>query len=78
MGSPCIDVCRYDEETGWCFGCGMRKAEKKLWKKEREARPAIRDALPPRLAALQAAGHPTGKDAKHRRKEKDKKAKERN
>ncbi len=67
MGSPCIDICRYEEETGWCLGCGMTKGEKRMWKKEKAERPAIRDALPPRLAALDAAGQPTGKAANRKR-----------
>jgi predicted Fe-S protein YdhL (DUF1289 family) len=67
MASPCIDVCRHDEATGWCLGCGMTKADKKLWKKAKAERPAIRDALPARLAALDAAGHRVGKAAKRKR-----------
>ncbi len=67
MGSPCIDVCKYDEETGWCFGCGMTKPEKKRWKKQ-EDRPAIRAALPARLEALEAAGHLTGLAAAKKKK----------
>ena len=69
MASPCIDVCRYDETTGWCLGCGMTRKDKKHWKKEKERRPAIRAALPARLAALDAVGLPTGEAAaKPRRK----------
>jgi predicted Fe-S protein YdhL (DUF1289 family) len=67
MASPCIDICRYDEATGWCLGCGMTKPEKKRWKKEKPDRPAIRAALPGRIAALDAAGHPTGKAAKKKK-----------
>ncbi|WP_223880524.1 DUF1289 domain-containing protein [Roseococcus microcysteis] len=67
MASPCIDVCRFDEATGWCLGCGMAKPEKKRWKKDRDARPAVRDALPARLAALERAGHRTGKAAKRKK-----------
>jgi predicted Fe-S protein YdhL (DUF1289 family) len=67
MASPCIDVCRYDEATGWCLGCGMSKPEKKRWKKEKETRPAIRAALPARLTMLAVAGHPTGKAAKRKK-----------
>ncbi|MGG5808865.1 DUF1289 domain-containing protein [Falsiroseomonas sp. CW058] len=67
MANPCIDICRYDDERGWCLGCGMTRHEKKLWKKEKPARPAIRDALPGRLAALAAVGLPTGKAAKRRK-----------
>ncbi|WP_135467594.1 DUF1289 domain-containing protein [Crenalkalicoccus roseus] len=71
MGSPCIDVCRYDEETGWCLGCGMTRKDKKAWKKEKERRAAIRAALPARLAALRAAGWPVGKAARKKRKKKE-------
>jgi uncharacterized protein len=61
LGSPCIDVCRYDEATGWCLGCGMTRKDKKAWKKHKPARPAIRDALPARLHALEGAGQAVGK-----------------
>jgi predicted Fe-S protein YdhL (DUF1289 family) len=70
MASPCIDVCRYDEATGWCLGCGMTRKDKKHWKKEKERRPQIRAALPDRLAALAAAGQPTGAAAKKKKKHK--------
>jgi len=71
MASPCIDVCRYDEATGWCLGCGMTRKDKKHWKKEKERRPAIRAALPGRLAALDAAGLPTGEAAAKRKSKRD-------
>jgi len=64
MASPCIDVCHHDDRTGWCLGCGMTRAEKRLWRREKPLRPAIRAALPDRLAALSRAGRPTGKAAK--------------
>jgi uncharacterized protein len=69
MASPCIDICKYDEDTGWCLGCGMTRKDKKHWKKEKERRPAIKAELPPRLAALAAAGQPTGPAAKRKRKD---------
>ena len=68
MASPCIDVCRHDEETGWCLGCGMTRKDRKHWKREKERRPAIRAALPERLATLAGAGHRTGKAAARKRK----------
>lgn len=68
MASPCIDICRYDERTGWCFGCGMLKPEKKRWKKDKAERPAIRAALPQRLSELAAAGHRTGAAAAKKKK----------
>jgi len=69
MASPCIDICRYDEATGWCLGCGMTRKDKKHWKKDKAMRPAIRETLPARLQALAAAGHPTGKAAKRKKKD---------
>lgn len=66
MASPCIDVCRHDEATGWCLGCGMTRKDRKHWKREKERRPAIRAALPARLASLAAAGQRTGKAAKRK------------
>ena len=68
MASPCIDVCRYDEATGWCLGCGMTRKDKKHWKKDKDRRDAIRAVLPGRLAAMAAAGQPTGKAAKKKHK----------
>jgi len=65
MSSPCIDVCRYDETTGWCLGCGMAKAEKKAWKQGPAARAAIGAALPARLATMAGIGKVTGKAARH-------------
>ncbi|MCB4825080.1 DUF1289 domain-containing protein [Roseicella aerolata] len=70
MATPCIDVCRFDEATGWCLGCGMTRKDKKHWKKDKERRPEIRAALPGRLEALEAAGHRTGKAAKKEKKRK--------
>ena len=68
MGSPCIDVCRFDEDTGWCLGCGMTRKNKKAWKKEKSTRPVILEALPARLAALEAQGHAVGKAARKKKK----------
>lgn len=68
MGSPCIDICQYDDDTGWCFGCGMRKKDKKAWKKDRDRRPDILAALPGRLASLVTAGYRVGEEAKRKKK----------
>jgi hypothetical protein len=67
MKSPCIDVCRHDDATGWCLGCGLTRKDRKAWKRERERRPEIAAALPGRLAMLRAAGLPTGKAASKRK-----------
>ena len=68
MASPCIDICKYDEATNWCLGCGMTRKDKKHWKKEKERRPEIREALPGRLLSLAAEGNPTGAAAKKKKK----------
>jgi predicted Fe-S protein YdhL (DUF1289 family) len=60
MERPCIKICRYEDCTGWCLGCGMTKPEKKSWKKVPEYRGAILAALAPRLEALAATGHAVG------------------
>jgi predicted Fe-S protein YdhL (DUF1289 family) len=67
MASPCIDVCRYDEATGWCLGCGMTRQDKKHWKKAKERRPEIRAGLPARLLAMAASGQRTGEAAKKKK-----------
>ncbi|MBX9596872.1 MAG: DUF1289 domain-containing protein [Roseomonas sp.] len=67
MSSPCIDVCRHDDETGFCLGCGMTRKDRKNWKREKQARPAIRAALPGRLSNLAAAGNPVGEAARQKK-----------
>jgi predicted Fe-S protein YdhL (DUF1289 family) len=67
---PCIKVCRYDNESGWCFGCGMTKQEKKGWKHVPAFRPVILGQLPARLGALAGQGHPIG-EAAGKKKHKD-------
>ena len=32
--SPCISICKIDPSTGYCYGCGRNKEEKKIWKQE--------------------------------------------
>ncbi|MEM7256436.1 MAG: DUF1289 domain-containing protein [Pseudomonadota bacterium] len=53
MISPCTGVCKLDDATGWCLGCGRTGAEVAGWaKKTREDRTAIWDGLPARLQQL--------------------------
>ena len=66
---PCIDVCRYDDDTDWCLGCGMTKREKKAWKRAPAYREVIRASLAPRLAALAAEGRVTGPAAGGKRRD---------
>ncbi|MDQ1079462.1 DUF1289 domain-containing protein [Pseudoroseomonas cervicalis] len=65
---PCIKVCEFDEESGWCLGCGMSKPERKAWKKVPGYRDAILANLPARLAAMAGEGLRVGEAAKARRK----------
>lgn len=49
--SPCIGVCRLDETTGWCEGCGRSGAEISAWMDADDSkRLEIWSALPSRLA----------------------------
>ncbi|MCQ4160594.1 DUF1289 domain-containing protein [Roseomonas sp. GC11] len=64
---PCIKVCDFDEETGWCLGCGMTKPERKAWKKIPAYREAIRAALPARLDAMAGEGHRVGEEARRKK-----------
>ncbi len=64
MASPCIDVCRHDEATGWCLGCDMTRRHRKRWKQDKAERPEIRAALPGPIAARAALGAPTGQAAR--------------
>ena len=45
----------------------MTRKDKKAWKKEKTARPAILEALPGRLAALEGSGLPVGKAARKKK-----------
>jgi len=29
--SPCVGVCKKDDNTGWCFGCGRTETEIDQW-----------------------------------------------
>jgi predicted Fe-S protein YdhL (DUF1289 family) len=62
--SPCIDVCRMDEATGWCVGCLRTLDEIALWSAldDDDKRQVWRDleqrraALPQRVEAAPAPG----------------------
>jgi predicted Fe-S protein YdhL (DUF1289 family) len=68
-GRPCLGICRYDDDTGWCLACGMTRPEKKAWKRMPAYRAAILLGLAARLEALAAEGHPTGTAAGKRKKD---------
>lgn len=52
LPSPCINVCRMDEATGWCAGCLRTLDEITLWSRLTETgKQAVWDALPQRRVA---------------------------
>ncbi|MGH8782964.1 DUF1289 domain-containing protein [Paraburkholderia sp.] len=51
--SPCIDICKFDGETGLCVGCLRTRDECKSWKKMKDRRRRkIIDDRPRREAQL--------------------------
>jgi uncharacterized protein len=55
LPSPCVDVCIFDEATGWCLGCGRTRAECRRWRTApRRDLQALSAQLPRRLRALQS------------------------
>ncbi|HRI17380.1 MAG TPA: DUF1289 domain-containing protein, partial [Burkholderiaceae bacterium] len=56
--SPCNNVCRIDERSGWCLGCWRSIDEIAAWSKLDDAgKRAVLDALPLRreTSALQGS-----------------------
>lgn len=55
--SPCINICRIDDATGWCVGCGRTLDEIARWGTTSDAdRDAVMAALPERMAMLSRGG----------------------
>lgn len=51
--SPCMGVCKSDQASGWCFGCGRTKSEIKDWLKYDEyQRLALMQTLSQRVSEL--------------------------
>ena len=51
--SPCTGICRLDEKTGWCLGCGRSRSELDHWRTKSEAwRQRIWKKIPQRLDEL--------------------------
>jgi predicted Fe-S protein YdhL (DUF1289 family) len=67
MERPCVKICEYDDDSGWCRGCGMTKPERKAWKRVPGYREAILTALPARLDAMAREGHAVGAAAGRRK-----------
>jgi predicted Fe-S protein YdhL (DUF1289 family) len=53
--SPCTNVCRINEATGWCEGCGRTLGEIAAWSTmEDDEKRAVWALLPPRRERLEA------------------------
>jgi predicted Fe-S protein YdhL (DUF1289 family) len=51
--SPCTGVCRLDDTTGWCLGCGRTIGEIAAWSTlDDEGKRRVWAMLPGRLAQL--------------------------
>ena len=54
--SPCTGVCKLDEATGWCLGCGRDGEELVGWGAQSDAaRQAVWEQIPDRLSRLGVA-----------------------
>ena len=57
VDSPCINICKFDEKTGFCIGCLRTRDECKQWKKMKDKhRVRIIDERPKRKAKLRKHG----------------------
>jgi uncharacterized protein len=53
VASPCNNVCRIDDATGWCIGCARNLDEIAAWSSlDDDARRRVRAQLPARHAQL--------------------------
>ena len=51
--SPCVGVCKKDDNTGWCFGCGRTDDEIENWQAFDAAKKQTLEAeLPDRVKQL--------------------------
>jgi predicted Fe-S protein YdhL (DUF1289 family) len=55
--SPCTNICRIDDATGWCVGCGRTLDEIARWGATSDAdRDRVMAQLPARLAPSRGRG----------------------
>ena len=55
QASPCINICRMHEGTGWCEGCARTIDEIAAWSRLDDAtRQRVQDMLPQRQVVLRA------------------------
>ena len=67
VASPCIDVCRMDDATGWCIGCLRTLDEIAAWSALGDAdKRAVCLALDERRLQWQRLGRPALPEAKGR------------
>ena len=53
IASPCTGICKLDEATGWCLGCGRTGEEMDGWRVQSEqARQEVWEQIPVRLKEL--------------------------
>ncbi len=51
--SPCVGVCKLDDTTGWCYGCGRTQDEIDDWQQYDEPKKELLEAaLPDRVREL--------------------------
>lgn len=56
--SPCTGICKLDDATGWCLGCGRTGDEIADWRsRTATARELVWTEIPDRLTRLGVAGH---------------------
>jgi predicted Fe-S protein YdhL (DUF1289 family) len=54
IASPCVDICKIVQRTGFCRGCGRTVAEIRDWLRTTDAeKQAILVQLPDRLRAME-------------------------
>lgn len=59
LGSPCINLCRIEPQTGWCEGCLRTIDEIAAWgRMDEAARRAVWRKLSERRVQLDSAGMP--------------------
>ena len=65
--SPCTNVCKIHQPTGWCEGCARSIPEITLWSKSSDAvRLEILSRLPPRREQLLGLGLSTAVEPIHK------------
>ncbi len=56
VDSPCVDICKIVQRTGFCRGCGRTAAEIRDWQRATDAEKTVVLArLPARMGAMSEA-----------------------